>query len=604
MCGICGWVDWDGNAADSVVRSMMDQLAHRGPDGEGLWRDAEGRAVLGHRRLAILDTTDRAQQPMVDPTGLVMTYNGEVYTFAELRQRLERGGRRFLSTGDTEVVLAALAEWDLAALDELNGMFALALWDGKRGRLVLVRDRLGIKPLFWARLGRGMVFASELPALLAHPGVGRDLDLDGLARWLQLGYNPGSATLLKGVQQLPAGHLLEARETDLELRQWYDPLASTPGRVPATQAEAVEELGSLLTDSVRRRLVSDVPIGCFLSGGVDSTAVVAAGRAAGARPETLTVSFVEGEDESDHAARTASALGLVHRRRSCCAEDMLAAIERWSTMAADPIADPSLAPTALVSRAARERWTVALSGDGGDELLSGYPRLRLMPRLEPWIAMARGARPVLPLLPGRRWAVKLEAALASGSSWEAYQAVQGVWPSAKVAGLLRRHDVPLPWPERVVEQVADLPPWQRYRALDLVTFLPQRMLAKVDRASMACGLEVRVPLLDHRIVELAFAVPVHLAQSKRMLRTVISRLGAPQPPPGKRGFEVPLGAWMRGPLRSAVERALFGNRACELGLEAQLLRECWDQHQSGRADHGERLLAVAVLVWWAEQWLS
>jgi asparagine synthase (glutamine-hydrolysing) len=604
MCGICGWVDWNGAANEAVVRRMADRLTQRGPDGEGLWRDPTGVAVLGHRRLKVLDLSDRAEQPMEDPTGEVLVYNGEVYTFPELRRALEEEGRPVVSSGDTEVVLASLVRWGSDALHRFNGMFALALWSPGERRLLLARDRIGIKPLFVASFPHGVAFASELPALLAHPEVARDLVPEAIPRWLQLGYSAERATLLRGVWRLPPGHLLEARDGGIAVQPWYDLADRIEIRDGVGRAEAAEELEPLLRDAVRIRLVSDVPLGCFLSGGVDSTAVVAAAFAEGARPETLTVRFPDGADESPWAARTAAVLGLEHRTERCSSAEMLEVFGAWPRIAGDPLADPSLAPTWVVSRAARQRWTVALSGDGGDELLSGYPRLRFMPRLRPALRLPSSIRRhVAPFLPARRWAAKLGSALTADDEWSAYQALQGVWPARDAARLCGARESAPPWSPDVLGRLVSLPVWHRYRMLDALTFLPERVLAKVDRASMHHSLEVRVPLLDHRVVELLLSLPARLGSGKSVLRRVVRRLGVPQPPRAKRGFEVPLAGWLRGPLRDRVHADLFGRTADGLGLDRQTLERVWDDHQAGRADHGERLLTVSVLVRWVEQWL-
>jgi asparagine synthase (glutamine-hydrolysing) len=283
---------------------------------------------------------------------------------------------------------------------------------------------------------------------------------------------------------------------------------------------------------------------------------------------------------------------------------MLEVFTAWPRVAGDPLADPSLVPTWVVSRAARQRWTVALSGDGGDEMLSGYPRLRFMPRLLPLLALPRPVRArMAPLLPARRWAAKLRSALDAEGQWDAYQALQGVWPAREAARLCRLSDVPPPWSPDLLHQLEDVPVWQRYRLLDALTFLPERVLAKVDRASMDHSLEVRVPLLDHRVVELLLSLPPSMARDKRVLRRLVRRLGAPRPPGVKRGFEVPLGAWLRGPLQERVRGDLFSSTCADLGLDTGVLQESWQTHQSGRADLGERLLAVAVLVRWVETWL-
>ncbi len=607
MCGISGWVSWRDPVDDGPVRRMTARLVHRGPDGEGLWRDPCGAAVLGHRRLCVLDPSARADQPMSDAAGRVLVYNGEVYNFRQLRQRLEADGAIFASSGDTEVVLAVLGPGGADALTELEGMFALALWDPERRRLLLARDRLGIKPLFWAPVAGGLAFASELPALLCHPGVARDLDRAVVASWLQLGFSAGEATLVRGVRRLPPGHLLEADSSGIRVRPWYDPIsASAEGGSKLSASGAVEELDAHLMRAVRERLVSDVPLGCFLSGGVDSAAVAAAAAAAGAGLEALTVGFDGSFDEAPAAARTAGSLGLRHLVERCSPTEMLQVLGRWEEVAGDPLADPSLAPTWVVSRAARRRWTVALSGDGGDELLSGYPRLRFMPRLER-LWRVPGARAGLRLapLPAKRWGAKLSAALAAPTPWHAYQCLQGVWPGREAARLLGETELPLPWPQETLDRVAGEPLWRRWRLLDLLTFLPERVLAKVDRASMDHSLEVRVPLLDHRVVKLVLGLPPRLARDKRLLRRALARrLPGRQPERGKRGFEVPLAGWLRGPLREPLGDAVLGATAGELGLDQGILEATWRAHQDGRADYAERLFAVAVLTRWCRRWLG
>jgi len=321
---------------------------------------------------------------------------------------------------------------------------------------------------------------------------------------------------------------------------------------------------------------------------------------ASGRPLALTARFEPPFDETPAARNTAASLGLEHRVVDCKADHMLDLMPRWVEVAGDPIADPSLAPTWLISGAARRELTVALSGDGGDELLSGYPRLRFMPRLER-LWNVPGARAVLAggPLPAARWASKLRAAAEAATPWHGYQCLQGVWPGHEAARLLGRSELPLPWPAEILRDVEEDPPWRRYRLLDCLSFLPERMLAKVDRASMAHGLEVRVPLLDHRIVELLLGMPPRLAKGKALFRRILDRrLPGQGPPRGKRGFEVPLAAWLRGPLRDSVEGTVLGGRSGEIGLDRAVLHRIWGEHQAGAADHAERLFAVHVLVQW------
>ncbi len=536
---------------------------------------------------------------MEDAQGRVLVYNGEFYGFRSLRRELEAGGRSFRSGGDTEVVLAALARWGPGALERLDGMFALALWE-LEGRLLLARDRLGIKPLFWTEVPGGLAFASEVPALLEHPQVRRRVDREALARWLRLGYVPGAQTLLSGVRRLEPGTLLVATAGGIEVRRWYDPLRAVGRTGPATPGEAEEALEEVVGRAVRERLVADVPLGSFLSSGVDSTLVTAF--AAVERPlETLTVAFRGGEDESGFARRNAAVLGAEARVVEMGPEAMLETLPHWPRVAGDPFADPSLAPTMLVSAAARSRWTVALSGDGGDELFAGYPRLRAMPKLGVLPGPVRRACRWLPL-PGRRWAVKLRAAAGEAGEEAVYAALQGVVPPAMVRRLLGEAGLPDPWPPELARRLRHLPPGTRWRALDLLTFLPERVLAKVDRASMAHSLEVRLPLLDHRVVETVLSLPPALCRGKALLRGVLRRrhpgISLPR---RKRGFEVPLAAWLRGPLRETVEGAVVAGRLEGLGLDPGPARGAFEAHVSGRVDLSEPLFALWLLAAWAER---
>jgi asparagine synthase (glutamine-hydrolysing) len=605
MCGICGWLDWSGETSEATVRAMTDHLIHRGPDAEGYWRSPDGVLSLGHRRLRVLDLHTRADQPMVDAAGNALVYNGEVYSYPELRSRLEVEGHSVTSTGDTEVVHSALTHWHESALPHFNGMFALAFWNSRQQKLLLVRDRIGIKPLFWARTDHGLVFGSEIPALLTHPHVHRDIEEDDLAAWLQLGYLAGERSLAKGIRRIPPGFLLEATADSISVRPWYDLVQEVLGRIESTgYSESTEELEHIFKSSVGLRLVSHVPLGCFLSGGVDSTAVAAAA-AQENRIETLTISFEGGEDESPAAITTADSLGLKHVHETCTTQTALQALERWPEVASDPIADPSLIPTWLVSNIARKRWTVALSGDGGDELFGGYPRLKHMPMIEKLLKLPPTLRRgMLPVLPASRWAGKLRAALACRESLQAYQCLQGVWPAAEVQRVLGLNRTLPAWPTEITDRVRDLGPDIRYRLLDTLTFLPERVLAKVDRASMANSLEVRVPLLDHRVVEQVLSSTPRSLTGKRPLRRILTRLGAPDPPRAKRGFEVPLGDWLRGPLRQKVETSIQGRSCASLDFDSNQLSLAWQQHLQGGEVWSERLLAVVVVTRWVERWMS
>jgi len=603
MCGICGWLSFSRRASLAPVEAMSDALAHRGPDAQGSWREEAGRIALAHRRLAIMDPHPASDQPMRDAGGRALVFNGEIYGFRELRKTLEEEGWTFHSGGDTEVLFAALCLHGPDALEMLRGQFTFAFWDPAEERLLLVRDRLGIKPLFWTRIGEDLIFASELPALLRHPRVGRSLNAEAVARWLQLGYLGGDSTLLDGVHTLEAGTMLLAGPQGLESRRYYDPLAGF-SKTPhiSSLEEAAEELELRLRDSIRERLVADVPLGCFLSGGVDSTLVAGAAVAEGVYPDTLTIDFEGGAHESPAAAETAKALGLSHRREVCAWNQLDQRLENWALSTGDPLADPSFLPTSMVAEYASRRWKVALSGDGGDELLSGYPRLRMMPRLEELLRLPRSLRRIpASVLPARRWATKLRAALNTEDPFSAYQVLQGLWPAAEVEELLQGNEIPPAWPASTIRRVEGLNSWRRWRALDVLSFLPGRMLAKVDRASMAAPLEVRVPLLDHRIVDFLLSLPEKMCRDKELFRRVLLRWKLPEPSARKTGFEIPLASWLRGPLREKVEAELFSGNLEARGWNPHMLRSCWDRHQSGREDHAEKLFGLTVLLMWMRE---
>lgn len=603
MCGICGWLSWAGGASAPMLAPMSEAMTHRGPDGQGSWTDGEGRIAFAHRRLAVLDPLPRSDQPMWDEEGRSLVFNGEIYNFRELRRDLEKEGRSFRCSGDTELLFAALKSRGIQALEDLDGQFAFAYWAPAERRLVLARDRLGIKALFWAPLRDGLIFASELPALLAHPLLQRSLNVGAMGRWLQMGYVAGEESLLEGVYSLEAGTVLEASPAGTLCRRWYDPLEVIGRRSPVLKPEeAAEELEILIRNSVRRRLVADVPLGCFLSGGLDSALIAGAAVREGAAPETLTICFEGGKDESSEAERMAAALGLSNDVESCSWGDLDQNLSQWARSSGDPLADPSFLPTSLVAQAGVRRWKVALSGDGGDELLSGYSRLRMMPRMEAILRLSPALRR-LPsgLLPSARWATKLKAAMETSDAFDAYQVLQGVWPAREAGEVLQSGKLPHAWPEEMRNRVADFSSWTRWRALDVLSFLPERMLAKVDRASMSMSLETRTPLLDHRIVEFLFALPEGLCRDKSLFRRVLDRWGLPQPPKKKTGFEIPLASWLRGPLRQRIGDDLFGGGLAERGWNQKLIRDLWDRHLSGKEDHAEKIFSVAVLLSWLRE---
>ncbi len=598
---------------------MTEALHHRGPDAGDVFVDAAAGLALGHRRLSIVDLTPNGAQPMVSSCGrFVISYNGEVYNADELRPGLEAAGRRFRGHCDTEVIVEGAAVWGVeATVRRLIGMFAMALWDRRDRVLYLVRDRLGIKPLYWADFDGSVVFGSELKALRADDGWTPELDRNALASFLRLGYVPAPHAIYRGAHQLPPGAILAARETGDPVIEPYWSLADIArdgqaARLDVSEDEAADRLDALLRDAVGRRMVADVPLGAFLSGGIDSSTVVALMQAQSTRPvRSFSIGFRErGFDEAGHAAAVARHLGTDHTELYVEPEHAMSVIPRLATMYDEPFADSSQIPTFLVSEMTRRHVTVALSGDGGDELFAGYTRyfrgqtlwrmIDNMPRAARELAAA-GVRAVSPsawtalgaVIPERRRPTqfgdkmhKLAGVLAGDAEASAfYRQVVSQWvdPAQIVIGGVE--------PKGVLEdpRIKDIVPdfVERMQYLDTLTYLPDDILTKVDRASMAVALEARVPLLDHRVVAFAWSLPPAMkagdGMGKRLLRRVLHRYVPPalvdRP---KMGFGVPIQDWLRGPLRDWAAPLLDERRLAAEGIfRPEPIARRWREHLSG-----------------------
>jgi len=653
VCGLTGFWGAPRAAAEleSVARRMTDALARRGPDDSGVHTAERAGLALGHRRLSILDLSAEGHQPMRSADGrFVLAYNGEVYNFAELRRELEAAGERFRGGSDTEVVLAALVRFGVeAALERFVGMFALALWDERERVLVLARDRFGIKPLFWGRHGGTLTFGSELAALRRHPDFRATIDRGALALYFRHNHVPAPHCIYGGVRKVVPGTWLRFREgvREPESHTYWSAFerarraveARADGRVGRIDAgEALDGLEERLRSAVGDRLVSDVPLGAFLSGGIDSSLVVALMAEQSARPvRTFTIGFrEEGFDEAVHARAVAERLGTEHHELYLGpdeARDVVPSIpEVWD----EPFADSSQIPTWLVSRFAREHVTVCLSGDGGDELFGGYRRYFMAARLERKLArlplpLHRPAAAALGVVPagawnglaralpflGRygftpRWAGhrvgRLCEILATGGRGAFYRSLISHWkePEALVLGA-REPDTPLCDPA-IGRALRD--PFERMMLLDTLTYLPDDILQKVDRASMAHGLEARVPLLDHRVFEYAWTIPPRLRigpePGKRLLRELLARrLPRELFERPKMGFGIPIAQWLRGPLADWGEELLSERRLREAGeLDPRPIRERWDELRRGDRDWSHYLWDVLVYQAWRERWCA
>ncbi len=632
MCGIAGaWSPRSRRVEDdlhALGKRMGMAIAHRGPDDEGVWLDADAGIVLSHRRLAIVDLSPEGHQPMISASGRwTLVFNGEVYNHRELRARLVGLGCSFHGHSDTEVLLAAIEQWGVqAALDSSNGMFAIAAWDRQERRLWLARDRVGKKPLYygWATDGT-FLFGSELSALQVHPALDKQVDPDALALLLRLDYIPAPYCILRSVHKLRAGALLSLGESDACNGAAHDPERDTTlwwnarerqehaiaHAFRGSEAEALDAFDALLSNAVGLRMEADVPLGAFLSGGTDSSLVTALMQAQSSRPvRSFSIGFDNAvHDESAHAAAVARHLGTDHTELRADGQAALALVPAMATVFDEPFADSSQLPMALLCRLARRHVTVALSGDGGDELFFGYGRYARALRNErllsgfprTWLARWAGE-------PGEAARLGGLAALRSEAGAVDLQAVArnrvSRWrqPESVVRGARRlptAYDDPRAVPRNGT--AADT-----LMALDFACYLPEDILTKVDRPSMAVALEARAPLLDWRCVEFAWSVPQSMKQRgdtlkhlpKQLLRRYLPESLVVRP---KSGFGAPVGDWLRGPLRDWAESQLDERRLREEGhFDAATIRHLWQDFLNGQRRWHTHLWGVLMFQAWLE----
>ena len=580
---------------------MRAALVHRGPD-EGS-TDAFGHCVLGHQRLKVIDL-DTGYQPVSNETGdVVAVFNGEAYNFMSLRDQLR--GHEVRGTGDTPILPHLYEESGPHFVERLHGMFAVALWDAGRERLVLARDRLGKKPLLWARLPDGtLAFASELKALLRLPQLSREIDLDAVDAYLALQYVPGDRTALRGIHKLAPGHVLVAEGATQRIERYWQPEPADPS---ANDGEWLERVRATVGEAVRKRLVADVPLGALLSGGIDSSIVVALMAQASSQPvRTFTVGFPDVRyDERAYARAVASRYGTLHEEVEI-EEDIASTLPRLAATFDEPLGDEAAFPTFLIAEQARRHVTVALVGDGGDESFAGYERYvahRLAERIPPLVAQAGAA--ALRLLPAARREPRSSLFratrfldVASAPAGQRYARLMEVFPVE-----LRREL----WSDTRLAQQVRLEPAGHgvagLQLLDLETYLPGDLLLKADLASMAHSLELRSPLLDHEVVALGLALPESLKTRGREGKVALRRAFAADLPPevagrGKTGFGVPLGRWFRSDLRDAAHDLLSSDRGW---FRPETVRRLLEEHESGRADHGHRLWCLLMLELWVRE---
>jgi len=621
MCGIAGIFHLEtAKPVDAArVRRMTDALSHRGPDGSGVWT-APG-VGLGHRRLSIIDLAGGAQPMANADESLIITFNGEIYNFREIRAELEERGHRFRTHSDTEVILHAYRQWGEECIGRLNGMFAFALYDRGTGSLWLARDRLGVKPLYYAPVSDGsIIFGSELKALLVHPLLRREPDLSAIEDYLALGYVPDDACIVAGVRKLGAGkHLRLVRGRDMPApRRWWN--VSFADRSAAKPAALTEELRHLMQEAVRSRMIADVPLGAFLSGGVDSSSVVALmAEASRQAVKTCTIGFdVAGLDERAHADHVARRFATDHRTRIVSPDDF-GLLDTLSAHFDEPFADASALPTYRVCELAREEVTVALSGDGADEAFAGYRRHLFQHRGEAVRAMIPAAvrrsvfGPLGRLYPKADWAPRFLRAKSTlqelgMSGAEAYaRSVEFTPPELRgrlytpgFARAISGHRAE----DRIVRAMENAPardPLDRAQYADLKIWLPGDILTKTDRMSMAVGLEAREPLLDHRLVEFAARLPVGQRIHGNSGKYLMKRAMEPYLPQQilyreKMGFVTPISDWFRGPLAGEAAMVASGSALAKSGwLDPKAMMKIAGDHKAGLADHGRLLWQLLVL---------
>jgi asparagine synthase (glutamine-hydrolysing) len=626
MCGIAGIVGQGGGLASGAdLGPALEAMRHRGPDDVGTW--ADDWCALGQRRLAIIDLSQAGHQPLSNEDGSVwIAFNGEVYNFQELRRRLEGLGHRFRSRTDTEVIVHAYEQWGTGCVAHLRGMFAFAIWDRPRRRLFLARDRVGKKPLFYTQQADRFLFASELQGLLADPGVPREVDLQALDAYLSYGYVPAPATAFRGVAKLPPAHWLTLDVTPrgpaLHVERYWS-LRYGP-KLRLSEAEACEALRETLTEAVRLRLISDVPLGAFLSGGIDSSIVVGLMAQLSDRPvRTFSIGFEEAAyNELDHAQRVADRWGTEHHPL-VIRPDALAVLPTLVRHFGEPYADSSAVPTYYVSQITRQGVTVALNGDGGDESFAGYERYRahrLADRMGRVPGLCRAASVVAGRLPdsidsrdrlrrARRFLTATRRPAAERyARWLTYfppEAKRSLYSDDLRAQLARTP----PWLESLVEGAAGLDPVDAAMAVDVLSYLPYDLLVKVDITAMANALEARSPFLDHEVMEFAARLPARLKLRGRTSKYLLRRAFADLLPPEnvarrKLGFGIPVGQWLRGPLRALLRDALLAGRATRAYFQPRELRRLLDDHLEGRADHGFALWNLMMFELWHATFLA
>jgi len=631
MCGITGWANLDARTpptpgARELLHSMCERMVHRGPDSEGLF--VTNGAALGMRRLAIIDLVTGEQPVYNEDKSVAVILNGEIYNYREIREQLEKRGHTFRSHSDSEVLPHLYEEYGDEMVQQLNGMFAFALWDSNQRRMLIARDRFGEKPLYWGIFDNNLLFASEPKVLLAHPSVHTSLNLKALRAYLSFDYVPAPLTIYEGIHKLPAAHLLTCKSGKVDTREYWR-LNYRTEEPPPSEAEAAEQLRNLLADSVRMRLVSDVPLGVLLSGGVDSSTVAAlAVRASSDAVKTFSISFAESSfDESSYARAVAKFLGTDHheeRLSANLAANLVGEIGSWMD---EPFSDPSLVPTYLLSRFTRKHVTVALGGDGGDELFAGYPMYRGHHWAENYTKIPRAIRthliePLVKALPVKTKNLSFDYKASRFIAGLDYDRVarHHIWfgsftphqqEQLLTPEVLRQTDGDIYQEARlIVEECDSNDPIVQMQSVDTRLYLAEDILTKVDRASMAVSLEVRAPFLDPRVAEFAAALPSNYKLRGHKTKYILKRAIEKDLPSfvtrrGKKGFGVPVAEWLKEKLRPLSRDLLSPERVSRAGVfNPQFVTRLQDEHERGIANHRKLLWTLLMFELWHESFIE
>ncbi|MBI4122984.1 MAG: asparagine synthase (glutamine-hydrolyzing) [Parcubacteria group bacterium] len=629
MCGIVGIFDARQRSflEESVLSRMAECLSHRGPDDRGVFVSQEHGIGLGHTRLAIIDLSSLGHQPMANKTKtLWIAFNGEIYNFQEVRSELEKRGRKFKSASDTEVILEAYEEWGMESVARFRGMFAFAIWDANSGKLILCRDRAGVKPLYYYQKNGLLLFASELKALHKHPEFKKEINYEALALFLQLGYIPAPHTIFQNTFKLQPGSYLEidTHGNSKEVRYWDIASFYQLGPFQKSEEEIIEELEGILLESFRYRMVADVPVGIFLSGGLDSSTIAALlQKQAGAPIKTFTIGFHEkGYDEAPFAKKIAQYFGTEHHELYCTKEMAADVIPQLPDMYDEPFGDSSAIPTHLVSKFAREQVKVVLSGDGGDELFGGYPKYgalewyqRKFGALPPALSrsLAVGLALFSPSLKKhtnlKNKVYKLRNLLRERSFEDIFRTANSFWTRQQLLQLLR-----FPFDANSsfygFNELGSLDAFAKMQVADFRVYLPDDILVKADRATMAVGLEGREPFLDQKIAEYVARVPSSIkfkkGQSKYLLKKILARyipeelIERP-----KQGFGIPIHAWLRQDFSRFLQEYLAPERLLLHGLfDQRAVQRALKRHREGRGVDAHKLWFLLMFQMWYERWMT